>query len=151
MPGLGTTGEDPADGVCPMRIPIVAVATFSLLAALLWLALLDRGSPDRPASVPHTEGNKLLSRLPVAFEPNVGQFRESTRYMARLRTMTVLLEEDGWLLRMERPSESTKAAPGTSHSEAVRMKFVWRGPRVPPNCPPSGLSSSNALHVVFQP
>ena len=107
-----------------MRIPIVAVATFSLLAALLWLALLDRGSPDRPASAPHTEGNKLLSRLPVAFEPNVGQFSESTRYMARLRTMTVLLEEDGWLLRMERQSESTKAAPGTTNSVAVRMKFV---------------------------
>ena len=72
------------------------------------------------------EGNTLLSRLPVAFVPNLGQWQHPARYVARVGAMTVFLEQKGWTFTlMERTAEKENVNESSSaRGVAVRMTFA---------------------------
>jgi hypothetical protein len=74
-------------------------ALFLLTAVTLATAVLI--CVARPADAPvrvkaRTEGTELVSRLPVAFVPNLGQWEHAAHYVARVGAMTVFLEEKRW-------------------------------------------------------
>ena len=78
-----------------MKILLVPVAAAAMLAAAVSFLCFERSSPQPAAMTTHAEGTKLLSRLPVAFVPNLGQWEHPARYVARFGGMTVFLEDKG--------------------------------------------------------
>ena len=124
-----------------MKTSLVPVAAVATLAAALSLVCVERATHEPAAVATQAEGAKLLSRLPVAFVPNLGQWQDRAAYVARFGAMTVFFEEDGWTFTLvERTGEVEKALefdaraarepepePVPTRGVAVRMTFEGAG------------------------
>lgn len=73
-----------------MKIPLLSVTAVATLAAAISLVCLQAPTPEHATVAAPAEGTKLLSRIPVAFVPNLGQWQHPARYVARVGAMTVL-------------------------------------------------------------
>ena len=90
--------------------PAVRIAVL-VLTAMLVAAAPVRGSRTRVAIPPSTAPRFLahnpfavrLGKLPIPFEPNVGQAAPRIRYLARANGFGVALTERGMILRVNRP------------------------------------------------
>ncbi len=90
--------------------PAVRIAVL-VLTAMLVAAAPVRGSRTRVAIPPSTAPGFLahnpfavrLGKLPIPFEPNVGQAAPRIRYLARANGFGVALTERGMILRVNRP------------------------------------------------
>src|SRR5262245_12813674 len=120
-----------------MKTSLASVSVVAMLAAAVWCWNGDRRLRERvPAPIVNAEGTKMLGRLPVAFEPNVGQWEHPVRYVARIGAMTVFLEEEGWSFTLvegavkgERREHEVENA--SARGVAVRMTFAGaRGPEL---------------------
>ncbi len=83
-----------------MRLPVLVCAASSL-------ALLAVGHPPRDAAGPIAVDVRQAGRLPMRFEPNLGQFDEPVRFLARSRGATLFLTDDGATLRLRAPAHGT--------------------------------------------
>lgn len=93
-----------------------------------------RASPPQPLPASGAQGTAMLSRLPVAFVPNLGQWQHSARFVARIGAMTVFLEQKGWTFTLvERAAEKEKVKVKANENPlenacargvAVRMTFA---------------------------
>ncbi|HEX5054534.1 MAG TPA: hypothetical protein VFZ65_22340 [Planctomycetota bacterium] len=77
----------------------------------------------------HGNGTQILSGLPIAFVPNLGQWEGAASYVTRVGPMTVFLEERGWtftLVEKAKMAETKQRAneDASARGVAVRMKFV---------------------------
>ena len=94
-----------------MKLAAVAVCTVFLVDATV--CVRDRhqaGFGPRETAARPAELSASLARLPAAFVPNLGQWDERVRYLARVRDMTVFLEQEGWTFTLlGRGDEKAKA------------------------------------------
>src|SRR5262249_52883273 len=87
-------------GICPeIRHCCRIRRLFGLLLLLTGSLAVSDGqpSPIRPAE-PQPDGEAILRRMPLYFEPNRGQAEANVRYLARTRGMTLLLNGKGAVL-----------------------------------------------------
>ena len=68
-------------------------------------------------------GGEHRRRVPSPFVPNLGQWEHSVRFVRRGRTMTVFLEECGWVLDL-----APRAAHQRGRRVALRMAFEGAAP-----------------------
>ena len=93
--------------------------------ALLSVLFLDHGAivgteKSAPPSLASTQQAALrMAKLPLRFEANVGQFDESTRFVARRGAATLLLGDDGATLAIS-PKRHEAKRPG--HAKADRTQ-----------------------------
>src|SRR5688572_6135745 len=81
-----------------MKVSRMSTAAAATVAAATSCWLLSP-APARPTvAQAHAGGTHLLSQLPVAFVPNLGQWQHPARFVARIGAMTVFLEATGWTL-----------------------------------------------------
>ena len=99
-------------------------------------------SSERGAEATHVESVEVISRLPVAFVPNLGQWEHTADYVAQFGPMNVFLEDNGWTFTLldRTGSEEEENARGV----AVRMTF--EGAEAPQLDPESRLSG---VHHYF--
>ena len=87
--------------VSPRQSPRLAVALVALTAVG---AVCSGGAPlsTRPAALTTTQrtADVRLPNVPIGFEPNRGQAAAGVRYVARAGGGTLLLTDDGALLRL---------------------------------------------------
>ncbi len=118
----------------------LAISIAALSATVLLLSTPEPSRCISPAQpLPHCseQGAAMLARLPVAFVPNVGQWENTARYVARIGAMTVFIEEKGWTFTLvertaakEMGKEKEPAnEPAPARGVAVRMTFA--GARAP--------------------
>ena len=66
----------------------------------------------------------MLSRLPVAFVPNLGQWEHPALYVARIGAMTVFLEQKGWAFTLVQRTAEKENENASARGVTVRMTFA---------------------------
>ncbi len=103
-------------------LKLTAAAIAAMAALVVAHRVVSHPPPDAGRSLLTTPSPAPdLGRVPVAFVPNLGQWRHPARYVARIGAMTVFLEGDGFRFTLvERASAPDAPARGV----AVRMGFI---------------------------
>ncbi len=123
-----------------MKTSMVSLPAIAVLALCVLFFPVANTSSLRPSSpTPGAEAGRLLSRMPVAFVPNLGQWEHRASYVARFGAMTVYLQDHGWTFTLVKRGpvaiENTPQTAPTSLPErqlnetegrgvAVQMAFV---------------------------
>ncbi len=124
-------------GIMRIRIAVLSCLVASTIAATLasfWG--VDRFVAARlevAVPAPCAEGSTAAARdAHSGFVPNVGQWHDDVRYLARFGAMTVMLRTDGWrfaLVEAAEPSDPSRSASPRSRGRGVgvHMKFAGAG------------------------
>jgi hypothetical protein len=88
-------------------------------------------TPARPSV--HAGPSPELGKLPIAFEPNVGQTDATVRFVARGGAMTIFFRDSEavMVLTGSRSSKQPRASAREAQQAVVRMKLVPAQPRRP--------------------
>ena len=120
-----------------MRTSLVLCAA-CVAFALSHLLIRSDTTPraERSLAANH-DAESLLASQPIAFVPNLGQWEQPARYVARLGAMTVFLQEKGWtftLVERTAPNENApeiggRAArePEPTHARGVAVRMTLLG------------------------
>jgi hypothetical protein len=107
---------------------------------LLWIALLisvvpalGAGNPgETPPKTPTSVSPSVaFSRLPLSFEPNVGQTDRQVKFLTRGPGYNLFLTPDEAVLSLEKPTDLSRAHPAlTRVRSVVRVELAGANPRV---------------------